>query len=113
MCRSVGAGASAWRARAPGWPTPMRCGELRKEIWRQTEQVVIADLASRAPELTDPPQDTRTVFYDSRAAEGRPQPDENVHVRTCDGDMFEHAQGYVERGHRAAVLNMAAKGRPG
>eukprot|EP00969_Alexandrium_andersonii_P274863 12148618-Alexandrium_andersonii.AAC.1 len=55
--------------------------ELRKEIWRQAEQVVIADLASGAPELTDPPQDARTVFCDSRAAEGRPQPDENARVR--------------------------------
>eukprot|EP00969_Alexandrium_andersonii_P326445 14423979-Alexandrium_andersonii.AAC.1 len=71
------------------------------------------DLASGAPELTGPPQDTRPVICDSRVLEGRPQPDENVYVRTCDGDMFEHAQGYIERGHRVVVLNMASKGRPG
>eukprot|EP00969_Alexandrium_andersonii_P342031 15118926-Alexandrium_andersonii.AAC.1 len=34
-------------------------------------------------------------------------------VRIRPKDMFEVAQGYVEQGHRAAVLNMAAKGHPG
>eukprot|EP00969_Alexandrium_andersonii_P038064 1668792-Alexandrium_andersonii.AAC.1 len=75
---------------------------MRREIWQQTEKVAIADLASGTPELTDPPQETRIVIYDSRSAEGRSQPDENVHVRTRDGDMFELAQGYAERGYHVA-----------
>eukprot|EP00969_Alexandrium_andersonii_P045110 1981261-Alexandrium_andersonii.AAC.1 len=51
---------------------------MRREIWQQTEEaVVVADLASGAPELTDPPPQTRTSIHDSRAAEGRSQPDEN------------------------------------
>eukprot|EP00969_Alexandrium_andersonii_P248637 10987039-Alexandrium_andersonii.AAC.1 len=55
----------------------------------------------------DPPPRTKVVLCDSRVLEGRPQPDENVRVRACEGDLLEHAQGYVERGRRVAVLNLS------
>eukprot|EP00969_Alexandrium_andersonii_P300625 13290717-Alexandrium_andersonii.AAC.1 len=58
--------------------------ELRKQIWRQTEEAIHRDLMSEAPEVADPPQATRVVICDAKVLEGRLQPGGSISVRTTD-----------------------------
>eukprot|EP00969_Alexandrium_andersonii_P110203 4862843-Alexandrium_andersonii.AAC.1 len=68
---------------------------LRRQIWEQTEEVVMADVQLDGPEVAVPAPWTYLVerWPPVRGAEG--QPDGHIRARFQERDMLEVAQGYA------------------